>query len=256
MVKRKMAARERISNELEELELLFAYFHRMGNDQLERVLEESQFGPWTHLQIIFKTPNWDKAMECFEDWLAKFANQKREFYLFQRKNYEKHAIIMADLNTLKVKLRAEKKYTALDRFLQYLFNMDDNTLEQLVAKGAPAFLETIFENKVPSESTAMKEFLKRNLREDILREWDEMDIARHRPLVPPIARETGEDEAMPAVERLPGYRYPQYLYERVKQFQNFEKAQVVNGKYKGEEEADDSAIVASSISDQSEEGWE
>ena len=146
----------------------------MGSEKRKSIFEQERLT--LHLATALKLKGGaartvENTLESFDKLLEKFGSENG--VLDARKEYilQKFEIVMKDLGDLNI-------YTSLDRFLQFLFSNSDDILRNVFNPeskdgiDASNLLKRVYKGKFNDH---MQAFLRRDLREDILRDWDQND---------------------------------------------------------------------------------
>lgn len=218
-----------LRRETEELEFYLSYLGFMGaNKRRELIHGRPQYA------IIFEALfNSDEFYDMLSDRLVQWGEGDRS--LLQGENRDFIRIIWQ-------RMKANQDYTRLDRFLQYLFNLRDDTLRGylLTAGNQGGNDERVDINGIlratypgVEERSLMERFLRRDLREADLRRLDQADR--------PVPLDENNDANVPAMQL------------RVTGFQRLEDAFVSMEVYTPEGEGNQAAILTSGSSDAEEE---
>ena len=119
-----MERKSEINRELEELEYLFRFLCILDPASLDKVLEAESLLVCAILNIKDVEP----AKDAFNNMLREFENNKTEYPLFARSQYNNNLSTSHVLNAILVRLQKRGLYTDLDRFLQSVFSFDNDTI--------------------------------------------------------------------------------------------------------------------------------
>jgi len=198
-----MEAKEARNKKIEELEYFFQFLSNTKIEKRNEIFDKYRM----YLEEAMRTR--EPAKEAFNEMLNDFRDAgKNECFLFVRKDYKENERMVVRLTHFMESMQLDEMYTPLDRFLQYLFSFDDNTIKEYLVKTLKtldSFLKTIY----PQEPDPMQCLLHRDLREADLLDWDERDY---------YVTTTGVED--PKLGAPPN---PDDLYVRVRAFKSLEQ---------------------------------
>jgi len=173
-----MAEKAATLKKREEMELFFGFLNRMGREKRDEIFR-SDLLYWVTVAGALDVPREiDPTLEQFDRFL-------REFGEAENKDHTKYQ--MDAMQTVRTSFLASGIYTPQDQFLQFLFGFNDKTLKSHLLKAngregvnVDALLGQIYKRRLGNADEAldpMELFLRRDLRVDILKEWDQNDTA-------------------------------------------------------------------------------
>ena len=231
-----MEAKKEIRKKLGNLEYFFSFLSSLDpNTTREDFFDASKI----IIQAALEIADFESAKDAFNKMLSDFAEGKKEYQLFVRRNYRQNQGSIRRLTFLMEESYAAGLYTDIDCFLQAMFAFSDDMIRTklFALAGRDKFLSEIYAGKV--SEPIMAHLLRRNLTHAMLRKWDEGNdkTVSHVTM-------TGDEKPM----QLPPAHSPE-IYVREKAFKTLEEGYVQEKWYTRAEGDAIHAIVASSSGD-------